>query len=174
VAYLVPSCNDINISKMDFELKLLECLRFLVESKDYQARKCAAVALTHRWINVLQPNYIINREGFNSTADANKYLHARSRLFPSGSGSRHILLGGQGRRQEKRRELLEMREVIEKTVALVLALADSEVDMQACTSSSLGQNIAFVVESMCGGGSASCCSRRDHQDSCTLVKLRRR
>jgi hypothetical protein len=120
VSFLVPSydgeSSDVdavsNCSseiKMDYELRLLECFKFLiVENKDTDAetRKCAAVALTHRWINVIEP-----------------YLHHAARINNGNSGtwSRRNL------GQKNYRQLLHIHQVTRQAVALLLALADMEV-----------------------------------------------
>ncbi len=140
VSYLVPSCSDgtsdvDTISKfsheikIDFELKLLECFKFLIlDIKDCkETRKCAASALTYRWINVIQPklhNSIAYGEN-NSGAWSSVLLHGPSRL----NDAFKDLTSGRGRecRQEKRRQLLQMQLVIQQAVMLVLTLANLEV-----------------------------------------------
>ena len=165
VTCLVPSCKDgmdydgATKMKLDFELKLLECFRFLiVELNDKEARKCSAVALSHRWLNVMHSNLINHthdstnaRISGNVICDINSPINNKMTTKPSGrfyycsylnDGGEHSFLvsGGRGRRQEKRRQILETQQVTEQAVALVVALADSsEVD----------ERIALVMETMC-------------------------
>ena len=120
VSFLIPSyygesCDIDAVSncsseiKMDYELRLLECLKFLIvdiKDTDAETRKCAAVALTHRWINVIEP-----------------YLHHAASINDGNSDT----WSGRNFGKKNYRQLLQIHQVTRQAVALLLALADMEV-----------------------------------------------
>jgi hypothetical protein len=94
---------------MDYELRLLECFKFLlvdIKDTDSETRKCAAVALTHRWMNVIQP-----------------CLHHAAAINNDNSSP----WSGRHCGQKNCRHLLQIQQVTLQAVALLLALADKEV-----------------------------------------------
>jgi len=168
VAYLIPSLTDPTHCQGDMGLRVMECLRYLVNSpkiptsskiSSREVREVAGLALTHLWINVLQPTWsekkMLNEYGsVPFRPDLSSVLsHEAVKKAPSTKPSR--LVGRWGRLQQ-RQEMTEMQELLETTVSLVVTVADSEIDdwtdskgQEKNAAQNLRYNAAVTVESLC-------------------------
>eukprot|EP00592_Proboscia_alata_P003201 CAMPEP_0194375938 /NCGR_PEP_ID=MMETSP0174-20130528/24497_1 /TAXON_ID=216777 /ORGANISM="Proboscia alata, Strain PI-D3" /LENGTH=2279 /DNA_ID=CAMNT_0039156461 /DNA_START=633 /DNA_END=7472 /DNA_ORIENTATION=+ len=136
IAYLVPSfTQDPNHPHGSLELKVMDCLRYLFNTKNHgdertvmEARKAATEGLTHFWYNVLQP----------ICSDSNFILSTIKRSSSRMRG-----------RTEHRQGKIEMQELLETTVALIMDVANSETQNKSESSQDMRLSAALVVESMC-------------------------
>lgn len=168
VAYLIPSFTDPTHCQGDLGLRVMECLRFLVNSPKipngsdiapYEVREVAGLALTHLWINVLQPTWsekkLIDEYGTGPfRADLSSVLSQNStKKAPATNSSRVV---GRWGRLKQRQDMSEMQELLETTVSLVVTVADCETDDRTDSDKkdkqseqNLRYNAAVTVESLC-------------------------
>jgi len=146
VAYLLPSFTDPIGLSASVGLKVTECLRYLIKSRikengdicRQEIRETAALALTHLWINALQPKFTTMTDAANNTNNTttttnhttiNKtYKHRQSSVTFSNYSSCGISHGNRGRRLEQRQDMQEIQELLETTVSLIVTIAESEIE----------------------------------------------
>ena len=169
IAYLIPSFSDSSHCQGDLGLRIMECLQFLVNSPKipagsdvapHEVREVAGLALTHLWINVLQPAWSERNpddesiiEPFQSDLSL-MFTKNNTRKSNNSNSSKQLL--GRRRHIKKRQDVLEMQKLLENTVSLVVTVADSEIDgvsksdkKERHSEQRLRYNVAVTVESLC-------------------------
>jgi hypothetical protein len=151
IAYILPSfvATSSNLIKPGLGLKIMECLRFLSQSRDIsplgeritrqKSFKAAAIGLVTFWYNQLEPmlkaqsNNGIEYTAYSDTVGRRPSIgHRRGRSIPG-----HVF--------DQRKEAIGMQELVEMTVSLIIEFASQDI------SETKGSDIdpVLLVEQMC-------------------------